>query len=120
VKFTANREAVVKLEVRGPTGTKIEVEFVLDTGFTEYLTLPPNLISALSLPLRLASPMYLADGTRVMVQVYDAVVLWDGRERLVGIHSTPGGALLGMSLLYGSRLLLDVVDGGPVTITPLP
>jgi len=37
---TADREAVVKLEVRGPAGTKAEVEFVLDTGFTEYLTKP--------------------------------------------------------------------------------
>jgi hypothetical protein len=28
--------------------------------------------------------------------------------------------LIGMSLLYGSRVTLDVVDGGPVTIEPVP
>ena len=31
-----------------------------------------------------------------------------------------GGPLVGMSLLYGSRVTLDVVDGGPITIEPLP
>ena len=119
-QITANREAVVKLEIRSTQGTSAEVEFVLDTGFSEFLTLPPTLIFALALPLRTTTPMYLADGSRIAVNVYDAVVVWDGAERLVGVHSVHGGALLGMSLLYGSRLLLDAVDGGPVTITPIP
>ena len=78
------------------------------------------LIAALALPLRHTTPMYLADGSRISVEVYDAVVLWDGKERMVGVHSIQGGALLGMWSLYGSRLLLDAVDGGPVTITPIP
>jgi hypothetical protein len=31
-----------------------------------------------------------------------------------------GGALIGMALLYRSRLTLEVLDGGPVTIELLP
>ena len=29
------------------------------------------------------------------------------------------GPLVGVSLLYGHRLTVDVVDGGPVTLAPL-
>jgi hypothetical protein len=31
-----------------------------------------------------------------------------------------GAPLAGMSLLYGSRVTLQIVDGGDVTIEPLP
>ena len=31
-----------------------------------------------------------------------------------------GGSLVGMSLLYGNRVVLDVVEGGEVLIEPLP
>jgi len=55
-----------------------------------------------------------------MITGHDALVVWGGKPRSVGVHAIDGDALLGMSLLYGSRLLIDVIDGGPVTITPLP
>jgi clan AA aspartic protease len=119
-EITADREAVVKLTVRGPSGTEAEVEAVLDTGFTEYLTLPATWIAALSLPYQYSMPLVLADGSPVLVPVYDAVVVWDGQERTVPAHCTGSDPLLGISLLYGSHLSIDVVDGGPVAITPLP
>jgi predicted aspartyl protease len=68
-EITPDREAVVELVVHGPGGATAPVEFVLDTGFTEHLALPPDLIAALSLPLRHTTPMYLADGSRISVEV---------------------------------------------------
>ena len=44
-----NKEAVVKLTVFGPNGQQHEVSAILDTGYTEYLTLPPAMIAALGL-----------------------------------------------------------------------
>jgi predicted aspartyl protease len=38
---TADREAIVRLHLRGTSGLGVDVEAVLDTGFTEYLSLPP-------------------------------------------------------------------------------
>ena len=64
-------------------------------------------------------PMDLADGSTVFLGVYEATVEWDGHLRHIPVHME-GGALLGMSLLYGSRLVIDVVDGGAVTIDALP
>jgi predicted aspartyl protease len=36
----ASREAVVRLRLRGPTGVEAEIDAIIDTGFTETLTLP--------------------------------------------------------------------------------
>jgi clan AA aspartic protease len=119
-QVTADREAVVRLTVRGPGGLQAEVDAILDTGFTEYLTLPPPLIAALALNYQYSMPLVLADCSPVGVAVYEGVVVWDGQERLVPVHQTDSDVLIGMSLLYGSRLLLDAVDGGPVTISPIP
>ena len=45
---TAEREAVVRLVVLGPgdPGTSVEIEAVLDTGFTGHLTLPPEIVKS--------------------------------------------------------------------------
>lgn len=108
------------LTVLGPNGQQQEVSAILDTGYTEYLTLPPATITALDLPYLYSLPMYLADGSPIRVRVFDAVVRWMGQERSIPIQETDGDVLLGMSLLYGSRLLVDVVDGGDVTVSNIP
>jgi len=46
------REAIVHLPVRSLDGREQGIEAVIDTGFNGYLTLPPDLISALNLPFR--------------------------------------------------------------------
>ena len=62
----------------------------------------------------------LADGSVVRLSYFRATVLWEGKPRKIMVLDADGGPLVGMSLLYGSRVTLDVVDGGPVTIEPLP
>src|SRR5262249_47639776 len=113
------REAVLRVELRGPSGSIVEVEAVIDTGFTEFLTLPPALVSDLGLPFKEFVPMILADDSVVHLAAHDAFVMWHGAERQILVYATPGGPLLGMTLLYGSRVTLDVIDGGPVSIQEL-
>ena len=64
-QVTPNKEAIVKLTVPVPNGQQEEVAAVLDTGYTEYLTLPPTVITALGLWYRYSLPMYLADGNPI-------------------------------------------------------
>ena len=52
--------------------------------------------------------------------MYLAIVLWNGEERIVQALRTNGKPLVGMALLYGNRLILDVVTDGEVTIEALP
>lgn len=117
---TPSREAVLRLKVRGPGGLEEEVEAVIDTGFTDYFTVPPALTARLRLTLGGAMQATLADGSTVRVAVYTAAVVWDNQPRTVPVLQVDGGSLVGMSLLYGSAVRLEVVDGGQVTIEPLP
>ncbi len=117
---TPSREAVITIVVRGTSGSEEQIEATVDTGFSDYLTLPRAMISALGLPYRTSTTGVLADGRRVRVSVYFAKVVWDGRERGVLVLDTGGTPLIGMALLHGQRLVVDVVAGGKVAISPLP
>ena len=118
-KVTANREAVIELEVVGSNQRKENVETIIDTGFNGYLTLPNDLINYLKLQLAGSRHVTLGDGNVVVLDMYLAKVLWHGQEREVLILEAEGGPLVGMSLLYGSRVMLEVVDNGDVTIASL-
>ena len=79
----SRRRAYLNLTVRGPGGQEGEVEFVLDTGFTGVITLPPSACNLLALPYVRPQPAGLADGSRIMLDVYEATLLWDGVPRAV-------------------------------------
>jgi clan AA aspartic protease len=117
--FTADREAVLQIEVRGPGGQAAIVSTVIDTGFTGHLTLPSDLIATLGLSYHSHTQGTLADGSIVSLAKYEAAVLWDGASRDVMVLEAAGGALVGVSTLYGDRLIIDLVDGGDVSTIPL-
>ena len=111
-------EAVIGLQVSGrDSGLIADVEAVIDTGFTGHLTLPPDVVRSLSLPERGFVDVELADGTTATLGVYEALVLWHDRPRRVPVYGADGDALLGMALLRGSTLTVEVVPGGVVEIT---
>jgi clan AA aspartic protease len=117
---TAYREAIVRLRLRATSGLEVEVEAVLDTGFTEYLSLPLATIQALNLPQISSEELILADGGRLQVAVYEGTVVWDGQDRTIYIHCLEGSPLLGMFLLFDHLLTMEVVNNGPLTIAPIP
>ena len=67
-QITANREAVIELEVVGSDQRKEKVEAVIDTGFNGYLTLLGDMVSRLK--LQLAGNPILGDGNTVVLDVY--------------------------------------------------
>jgi clan AA aspartic protease len=116
---TARREAVIRLSVSGTDERRIEVEAILDTGFTGYLTFPGTIFAELALPSQGVREVVLADGSRVALAVYRAGVLWDGEPREVQVLASEGAPLVGMSLLYGHEVRIGVVEGGSVVIERL-
>jgi len=116
---TANREAVIRVPVRGPRGQEAQVEAVVDTGFTGFLALPAGLIALLVLSFAGTTQAVLADGREVPMDVFEATVLWDNQERGVVVLAVDGAAFVGMALLSGYRVTLDVEDGGSVIIEAL-
>jgi clan AA aspartic protease len=116
---TADHEAVVVVQVRAPKGRPQTVEAVLDTGFTEFLALPLDRIAALGLPFRCTQRMFLADGSQTTLAAYRGVVVWHGLPLLVPVLAVDGDALVGMSLLEGSHVGMEVVAGGQVLVEPI-
>jgi clan AA aspartic protease len=119
-KMTALREVIVRLTVTGPGQHWQAVDVVLDTGFNGFLTLPSHMVRALHLSFVGNRRATLADGSTVVLDLYLATVLWHGQEREVLVLQAEGGPLMGMALLYGSRVVLHVVDDGDVLIEPWP
>lgn len=116
---SAHREAVVRLVIRGTTGQTHEIEAVIDTGFTGFLTLPTSLIHSLGLIWRGQAQAVLGDGNLHQFDVYEAAVFWDGQVRVVETDAADTIPLIGMGLLYGYDLHIQTVEGGIVTIQAL-
>jgi clan AA aspartic protease len=119
-RVSAYREAIVPLQIHGLQGQELAIEAAVDTGFNGFLTLPPNVITTLSLPFRRNARVILGDGQSVMFDVHEAVVVWGGRLRRIPVDVADTNPLLGMSLLYGHELSVQVVEGGDVLIKELP
>jgi clan AA aspartic protease len=93
---------------------------VIDTGFDGSLSLPPSLIASLQLPWRRRGKALLADGSESVFDIHEGVVLWDGLPVRVAIDAADMVPLIGMSLLDGFELTVQVRSNGRVTIEALP
>ena len=107
------------LSLEDSTGAVQPCLSVLDTGFTGYVVLPPAIVRQLGLANRGRRRITLADGTTQMQNAYTASVVWHGERHVVRVFEIGDRPLIGMRLLAGSRVTLDVIDGGAVTIEPL-
>jgi clan AA aspartic protease len=112
------REATVSLKVIGAGSDRdsSNIQVAIDTGFTGHLKLPPETVRSLSLPERGFVEVELADGGMAALGVYEARVLWHWRPLRVPVYEADGAPLIGMSLLRGSTLTIEVIPRGAVTI----
>ena len=109
-------EAVVPLIVQGPSGQTRDLHAVLDTGFSDFLTLPPALVTELGLPYRNRDSAIPADGSEATFDLYRVTVLWDGHPRHVDAYAADTTPLVGMRLLDSQSLYVEVENGGRVFI----
>ena len=83
-----NYEATILLILRGVAREEREIEAIIDTGFTGYLTLPTALIDRLALSWKGRSQALIADGS---VHVFDEYI-WNSVVERAGPH---GGSSCG-------------------------
>ena len=118
-RVTPDREAVVGLRIEAPNGRSEVIGAVVDTGFTGFVALPGDVIGRLGLPIKGLQDTTLADGTGAVLVAYEPVVHWMGRRLVVTALEVEDEALLGMALLLGSLLTMEIKDGGRVEIAPM-
>ena len=88
----------------------------MDTGYNGFLTLPPGLVAELGLPFAYMGQAFLANGAEVDFDVHYVTVLWDGQPRDIEADATGSAPLVGMLLLDGHDLSIQVRNGGRVLI----
>jgi predicted aspartyl protease len=110
---------MVSMRVRGPGGVELDVDSIVDSGYTASLTLPMTIANSLGLVRQSGSAAVLADGTVHQFDVYSAEVEWDGAWRAVLVSVIGSESRLGMRLVAGHKLTIEVIPGGSVEILPL-
>ena len=112
-------EAVLPIVVGNINGQRQVIDAVIDTGFNGFLTLPSTMIMTLDLPWSGSDVATLGDGSEALFDMYTANIIWDGNYQEIDIAESETEPLIGMGLLYGYRLQVDIIEKGKVTIVPL-
>ncbi|MDJ0705043.1 MAG: clan AA aspartic protease [Leptolyngbyaceae cyanobacterium MO_188.B28] len=112
-------EATLPVVIGNTGGHKQVIDAVIDTGFNGFLTLPSIMISDLSLPWSASDIGSLGDGSEALFDLYAATIIWDGQYHEIDVAESETEPLIGMALLYGYRLQIDVTEGGIVRIEAL-
>lgn len=119
-EFVPGFGATVPAQLLGARGSIREVEALIDTGFDGDLLIPEALANALELDFVIETLVTLADGREERLRTYSGRIVWDGLEREINVLAAAGGdPLLGLGLLEGYHLGIEVVDGGRVQIRRL-
>ena len=116
---TSDNEAILPIAVLGAGGRIVRVEAAIDTGYNGFLTLPKTAIEELDLSFVGPTRAALGDGNEVNMDLFLGVVQWEGGPRDVLVLETEGGTLVGMALLGGYRVVMDVEEGGVVSVESL-
>lgn len=109
-------EAIITLSVCSSNGTVYTQDAIIDTGFNGWLSLPPDLIAKLNLMWKRRGRAILGDGSECIFNVYEAVIIWDGSYLTIPIDEADSEPLVGMSLMEGYQLMVQVFEGGNVEI----
>ena len=110
---------IVAVSVMGRDGALRRFQAVLDTGFTGTVALPASDVQRLGLSNAKQQQVTFANGESGDCEVYLADVIWEGERQNTRLYAMGVEPLVGMALLRGSRVTMDVAEGGAVVIEPL-
>jgi clan AA aspartic protease len=114
-----NGKASVPITFRLSNQPDFQIEFVVDTGLNDYLTLPPQAISAMNLLQYSNASVRLADGTETMLAIHSATIIWDDLELIVPVLAAGVKPLIGTSLMDGYHLSIYFQIDGAVNLTAI-
>jgi clan AA aspartic protease len=110
-------EPIIPLSICGSDGKVCTQDAIVDTGFNGWLSLPPDLIAQLDLKWKRRGRAILGDGSECVFNVYEAVLVWDGNFLTIPIDEADSEPLVGMSLMEGYQLMVQVFEGGRVELS---
>ncbi len=117
---TSDLEAWVDLAIVCADLPAVGFSAVIDTGFSDYLTLPRSVLEKFQAAQRSHARVVLADGSEIVSELFELTVLWDGKPITIEVHAAEVEPLVGMALLSGHDLHMRVVPDGEVSVAPVP
>ena len=116
---TNHLEAWVDLAVVSHDLSTVSFSAVIDTGFSDFLTLPIAVLEKFrAIPVTHVI-VALADGSEIVSELFELTVLWDGVPITIDVHAAEVEPLVGMALLAGHDLHMRVIPDGEVTIAAI-
>ena len=112
-------EPIISLLVCGSDGQVYQQNAIVDTGFDGWLSLPPDLIAQLDLRWKRRGRAILGDGSECVFNVYEAIVIWDGSPLTIPVDEADSDPLIGMSLMEGYQLTMQVFEGGLIELSKI-
>lgn len=109
-------KATIPVIFRLPSQPDFSVDFVIDTGFNDYLTLPIQAVNIMNLPIYSSISARLADGSETVLSVHSATIIWDDVEKVVPVLASGYKPLLGVALMEGYHLEIDFEENGLVSL----
>jgi clan AA aspartic protease len=115
----AEFEPIISLSIRRSDGKFFTQDAIVDTGFNGWLSLPSDLITELNLQWKRRGRAILGDGSECVFNIYEAVLVWDGNLLRIPVDEADSEPLVGMSLMEGYQLIVQVFEGGRVELSKL-
>ncbi|MGL4879761.1 MAG: clan AA aspartic protease [Waterburya sp.] len=112
----AEFEPIIPLSILRSDGKVFAQDAIVDTGFNGWLSMPPNLIAELNLKWKRRGRAILGDGSECVFNVYEAVIIWDDTLLTIPVDEADAEPLVGMSLMEGYQLMVQVFEGGQVEL----
>src|SRR5262245_2838350 len=109
-RVSPNLEAIIRLNVQASDGQTEPMDFKIDTGFSDFISLPIATVARLGLSAVSDENVQIANGTSVRVAVHTGIVIWEGKPRRVDVHAMGADRLVGMRLLVSHDLSIRVQD----------
>ncbi|MBE8998068.1 clan AA aspartic protease [Nostoc sp. LEGE 12447] len=110
-------EPIISISICGSDGKIYTQDAIVDTGFNGWLSLPPDLIAQLNLRWKRRGRAILGDGSECVFNVYEAVLVWDGDILIIPVDEADSEPLVGMSLMEGYQLMVQVFENGRVELS---
>ena len=115
-ELTDRLQPIIALEISTGDGQFQPVDTLMDTGFSGYMTLPPDRVARLGLEHVELIPVVLAGDRQTQVSAHKGYVNWFGRELRIDVLAMEGQPLIGMKLLEDCKITLHVRSGAEVVI----
>ncbi|MGL4497914.1 MAG: clan AA aspartic protease [Planktothrix sp.] len=110
-------EPIIPRSVYDSDGKNYTQDAIVDTGFNGWLSLPPDLSAQLNLRWKRRGGAILGDESECVFNICEAVLVWDGELLTIPIDEADSEALVGMSMMDGYQLVVQVFPGGLVELS---